>query len=111
MAVRHMLEAEVVREGEEPPDALLGTRVGDGARRNLPPTAAGPDTQRQPPYRCGPGNAGPTPRLTSVIAANDQLPEGWPSSGQMHRRAATYKRSLHAGQVRPLQNRGGLRDR
>ena len=50
-------------------------------------------------------NAGPMccARLTSVIAANGQLSEDWPSGGQIHRRVAMYTRSLQGrpfGRVR-----------
>ncbi len=78
----------------------LGTWVGDAARRKpatLPPRLA---STRNGSRRtvAAPGNAGPTcaPRLTSVIAANGQLSEGWPSNGQIHRRVATYARSLQS---------------
>jgi hypothetical protein len=35
------------------------------------------------------------PGLAGATAANGQLPENWPSSGQIHRRVAMYVRSLH----------------
>jgi hypothetical protein len=40
------------------------------------------------------------PRPTSAIAASGQLPEDWPSSGQVHRRLATCARSLQEAPAR-----------
>jgi hypothetical protein len=59
-----------------------GAADGDGNHRQYADKA--PDTQ------------------PSATAANGQLPENWPSSGQMHRRATMYVRSLQRRECRCL---------
>jgi hypothetical protein len=72
-------------------------------RRNPAPGRGSPDAQRQSPQPSGHTETHgqrTAPRPTSAIAASGQLPEDWPSSGQVHRRLATCARSLQEAPAR-----------